>query len=145
MSPFMTRAEEIATRFRGLAALDGVDVIVDRQKDITTEVAKGVAKAKGVMVAVLWAGGKAVGGNPLVLDALYEIRIYAKPVIRGEETPADELVAAMIPAIHKWNAAGAHNFQDFKVSGDLDLIPDKSLVFYYFPVTGRVMLDPPTI
>ena len=146
MSPFMARAEEIATRFRSLAVMDGVDVIVDRQKDILNEVAKGVAKAKGVMVAVLWAGGKATDTDPLTMDALFEIRIYAKPVLRGAETPADELVAAMLPAIHDWKADDSlHCGWNFQVSGDLDLIPDKNFLFYFFPVTGRVRLTQPTI
>lgn len=146
MSPFMERAEEIQARFASLAALEGVDVLVDRQKDITSEVAKSVAKAKGAMVAVLWAGGKPVDGDPLVMDALYEVRIYAKPVIRGEETPADEMAAAMIPAIHDWQAdATAHCDWDFRVTGDLDLIPDKNFLFYFFPVTGRVRLIQPTL
>lgn len=144
-SPFMVRAEEIATRLRSLSALQGVDVIVDRQKDISTIVAQGVAKAKGALVAVLWAGGKQVSGNPLVMEAIFEIRTYCVPTIRGENLAADDLLAAMIPALHEWQAdTTAHCVWEFQVSGDLDLVPDKRFLFYFFPVTGRVRLTKPT-
>lgn len=150
MSPFLTRAEEIAARFRSLAIMgtgaDAVTVIVDRQKNILSEITSAVAKkAKGVAVTVLWVGGKAVDGNPLVMDALYEVSVYAKPIMREGEEPADELVAALVPAIHQWQADGtAHCDWEFRVSGDIDLIPDKSLNIYFFPVTGRVRLIQPT-
>jgi hypothetical protein len=81
-----------------------------------------------------------------VMDARYEINIYAKPIMREGEEPADNLVAALLPAIHDWQAdAAAHCDWNFQVSGDLDLVADKTLTNYFFPVTGRVRLIQPTI
>jgi hypothetical protein len=145
-SPYMTRANEIATRLRQLGALEGVGVIVDRQKDLSSEVDKFLNNAKGAMVAILWTGGKLVDGSPLVMDASFEVHIFGRPVIRGSETPADEMVAAILPALHDWQADTAgHCDWDFKVSGDLRIAPDKNFICYFFPVTGRVRLIQPTL
>lgn len=145
MSPFIQRAEEMSARFRSLTMLDGVDVIVDRQKDIRADLAKIPGKAKGMLVAILWVGAKRVENDPLVMDAMYEVRIYSKPIIRGEQTPADEIIAEMMASLHEWQAdIDGLPDDEFRITGDLDLIPDASFLFYFFPVTARVILNAPT-
>lgn len=104
MSKWLDLSDEIAERLGDVAALDGVDIIVDRQKDLNAEVNKAVAKAKGAVVVILWAGSdnedEDAAGPRLACD--YEITVHCKPVIRGSESPADELVEAICQSLHQW-------------------------------------------
>ena len=141
MSPFIQRAAELAERFGTLAALDGVDILVDRQKDVLSEISRSVAKARGAMVSILWTGGRYVEGARTAFEAEYEVTIYSRPILRGGEAPADEILAATLAAVQEWKADPSINiYQEFKVVGAVSILPNKSFLIYSFTINGRVNL-----
>lgn len=141
-SKWLDLSDAIATRLGDVAALAGVDIIVDRQKDLATEVNKAVAKAKGAAIVILWAGSEnedeAAGGPRLACD--YEITVVCRPVIRGEATPADELVEAVCKSLHHWlpEAGGIDSYQRMIVRR-VGLFPDTRLLVHQ--IDARITLQ----
>lgn len=120
-------------------ALQGVDVIVDRQKDILTEVNKAVAKAQGSAVTILWTGfdrtptGERMGN--------YVIRIYSRPVMLGDNKPADEIVERIDQVLNEWvpQAASANQHCHYKMIGSgADLAPDRNYLIYEMPFQVKI-------
>lgn len=115
-----------------------VAVIVDRQKEILTEVAQAVSAAYGAAVVILWTGGR----NPqpenetLHLGGNYAITIRTLPVLRGENIPADELAELVAVAAHGWNPDGQPQRTKRMAVLNVELVPDQSLLVY--EITARI-------
>lgn len=143
MSAWLDVAEDMARRLRGINALTGVEVIVDRQKDVRAAIAVAVAKATGCAITILWTGAQnkdtraeytyRSGGS-------YTLRVWAKPIIAGRETPADDVAEAVATALQGWIPCGEEspNKRDRKVEvGDIDMVPDRDFLIYEIPASVR--------
>lgn len=147
MSAWMTMADAVKTRLESLAALAGVDVVVDRQKSISSMVAAAVGKAKGACVTILFDGAELTDDSGLATRPRFIIRLYAKPVIRDndpEAVPADDILEAMLPALHHWSPKTRPTCYDLmEISNPPAMLPDSKWLIYQFELTGRATLPAP--
>jgi hypothetical protein len=130
VSRVLNIADAIKTRLESRPALAGVDVIVDRQKDLSTLVAKGVGRAKGSCITILWDGFSVPDANasgPQVTSR-YTLRTWSRPII-NDEVPADELVEEVAKALHHWIPEGVHSFGEMTITGG-DFTPDAKWLIY---------------
>jgi hypothetical protein len=143
MSKWLDFADDIATLFGTVDALDGIDIVVDRQKDLAAEVAKATGKAKGAAVVILWAGADnedpACDGPRMRAD--YEISIYCKPVLRGDQSPADDIAEAVASALHHWQPDGVSvaAYERMTVSR-VAMVPDPKYLVYQIDARITVQL-----
>ena len=139
MSRVMDIADAMATRLESQAALAGVDVIVDRQKDLAETLKKSVAKAKGSAITILWEGFDVpdVNTSGPQIRSRYTLRTWSRPVLADGNTPADELVTAICKALHHWIPEGLHSFGEMTITGG-DFTPDTKWLIY--EVEAQVML-----
>ena len=140
MSRMLDIADAIKTRLEAVTALAGIDVVVDRQKDIAVLIAKSVGRAKGSCITILWDGFGVPDANtsgPQVTSR-YTIRTWSRPVINNE-TPADELVEEISKALHHWIPVGLHAFGEMTVSGG-DFVPDAKWLIYEVDVQVTLKL-----
>jgi len=130
MSRVLDIAELIKARLESRPALAGVDIVVDRQKDLATVVSKGVGKAKGCCVTILFEGFQVPDRNtpgPQVRPR-YTLRVWSRPIIK-DDLPADEVVEEIARALHHWIPEGLHAYGEMTVTGG-DLVPDKTWLIY---------------
>ena len=108
MSEALGIADAIKAKLETVPTLAGVDVIVDRQKDLAAMVSTAVGKAKGAVILILWTGGTNddpdASGPRLTTD--FEVSVYCTPVIRKDEAPADDIAEAVAKALHLWTPPG---------------------------------------
>ncbi len=148
MSTWNDLADAIAAQLRTLSVMAGVDVIVDRQKSISSEVDAAVGKAKGACVTILYERAEITAdARPMVTRPSYSIRLYTVPVIRDNDhaaIAADDILEALLPALHDWHPdPAAHTSHRLKVTSDPDLLPDRHYLIYEFTVTGLTALPEP--
>ena len=140
MSQQLALAEMIRTRLLTAPAvgelatqmdLTGLDVIVDRQKNILVEVTKSVAKARGTAVVILWEGWTPVDKNskrPRLAHS-YNITVWSKPIIAGANLAADDVMESIIARLWHWKPTGGHAFSEAEVRNG-GLVPDAKFLKY---------------
>lgn len=120
-------AHEIATPLD----ITGLDIIVDRQKNILSEIAKAVAKTKGTAIVIAWLGYKTLDANARTprMGNLYNVCVWSKPVIEAGNYPADEVIEAVINRLWQWVPGGGHAFGEAEVTGG-GLVADTKYLKY---------------
>lgn len=121
--------------------ITGLEVIVDRQKDILSEVTKAVAKAKGTAIVILYEGFKVDdedAGQPR-LTGTYNVCVWSKPIIAGGNLPADEVLESVILRLWQWIPQGSHCNEEALVTNG-GLVPDRKFLKYDCEVTIPVLL-----
>jgi hypothetical protein len=111
--------------------LTKLDVIVDRQKQIEAEVAKGVAKSTGTAITILWEGFVTVDKNarrPRLAHS-YTLVVWSKPVIAGKNLTADDVMESVVQRLWQWRPVGGHAFSECEVK-DGGLVPDAKYLKY---------------
>jgi len=133
MSKFLDTSDQVAAVLAALPELDGVGIIVDRQKDIDTMVETAVSQSAGAAVVIFWAGGDnedppAAGPR---LRCNYEITLYCRPVLMDGGTPADSLAAAICSALHHWtpSPASVETYERMTVTR-VAMVPDPEFLAY---------------
>jgi hypothetical protein len=141
MSSFLNTADAIQTRLMTVPVagelptpldITEVAVIVDRQKNILSDVTKAVAKAKGTAVVILWTGFVTLDKNtrrPRLANR-YNITVWSRPVLAGAALPADEVMESVILRMWQWRPqAGGHAHGEAEVK-DGGLVPDAKFLKY---------------
>ena len=104
MSTFLDKADQIAAHLQAVPGLPSVEILVDRQKDIPSEFNKAMAKAKGGVVIIFFSGYRPneeeVAESTLI--STFSVTIWTKPVLRGGQATADDLVESVHRALHGW-------------------------------------------
>jgi hypothetical protein len=120
-------AGELATRID----ITGVDVIVDRQKNILNKVAAAVGKSKGTAIVILWGGFVTSDENASKprLESRYTISVWSKPVIAQGDLAADDVMEAVIRRIWHWRPGGPHAHGEARVK-DGGIVPNASYLIY---------------
>jgi hypothetical protein len=137
MSRFYTTADAIAAHLAAIPALDGVPFVVDRQKDIASELRKAVAKQSGCLAVISWTGSlnnDATADGPALSNS-YTVTLFSKPVLRAGETPADDLIEAMAEALHDHRISPNDHFADRLVITGIDPIPADELLIYQIKIS----------
>ena len=106
-------------------------VIVDRQKSIVSDIAKGVGKAGGTAITILWQGFSTVEKNTSRprLAQRYTLTVWSKPVIAGEDLAADDVMQSIITRMWRWIPGGGHCFAAAEITRG-GLIPDAKYLVY---------------
>jgi len=120
MSVFLDRADEMATLITGLFDDGEVAVVVDRQKDLSSEFNKQMGKVRGGVVVIEWLGATNVN---LDLDdfrfsSRYAISVITKPIIRdqSDRLPIDDLIETISTSLHGYNPDAVHCMNEMKVT-----------------------------
>ena len=149
MSQFLDIADDIKDRldfvFTDVAEayavdLSGVSVIVDRQKNITSEVNKAVGKSSGACVTILFTGYERERGTG-EKKANYSLMIYSRPVLTAGGKLADDIIERIDTALNYWQPAsasgGGHTFYDLDSDG-ANLIPDRNYLVYEMNFSSKI-------
>ena len=103
MSKLLDQADAIAAHLTAnVPELAGVDVVVDRQKDLGNEVKQAVGKAKGAVVIVSAASGRNTtpGNKVLSFSSVLSVAVVSKPAKRKGQTLAMDIVEALMKSLH---------------------------------------------
>ena len=137
MSKSLQIADAMAARLNAHLTLGNVSTVVDRQKDIASEINKRVLKAGGAVIVILFEGftnaSGAVSGQTSVTRR-YTVSIYSKPVLRDGETPADDIVELVAKILHNWDIdETTTQAAEITVTG-CDMLPDRNYLIYTLDV-----------
>jgi hypothetical protein len=147
MSRSLDIADLIKARLEAVSALAGIDVVVDRQRNITALIASAVGKAKGNCITILYEGFSVPDPNsagPRLL-VRYTIRDYCRPILekatKGDRDAiyADEVIEEIAKSLHHWVPEHAHSFGEMTVTGG-DLVPDPRWLIYELEAEVAVQL-----
>lgn len=134
-------AEALKTRLESISELVGIDIIVDRQKDVLSEITKAVAKAKGAAIVILLDGwGEPPEGEATYLRLRHSISLYTKPVLRGGYLSEAIALGAMLRAIQGWRPDESECERWHVGAGLTDQDPEFRIVV--FPAFFEVTLYP---
>lgn len=134
MSKPLDIADKMAARLTALSDLAGVTCLVDRQKDIANEVAKGVAKSSACCVTILYHGytnpDASQTGRPVATHH-YTVTISARPVLVGlTGMHADDALQLVSRCLHNWDATEAiDGFSEIHINQS-SLRPDAKYLVY---------------
>lgn len=135
MSKFYDTAELIASHLKTVQEIKALPIVVDRQKDIASELRNAIAKQSGCLILVTWTGAAnddQSADGPHFLSR-YTVTLFSKPVIRNGETAADDVMEAIATALHDYRPTG--NFHDRLVVTGIDPVPDDELLIYRLNLT----------
>jgi hypothetical protein len=143
MSKFYSTADAIAARLEADDALAGVAVVVDRQRDLDAELKKavGMQKGKGLLV-VTWIGGTnfdEMKETPHV-SANFTVTGFFKPVLRANDTPADDIIEAVCKSLHDWKQDSADHFHSRLVAKTIDPIQHPELLAMRVSISAQLIL-----
>lgn len=104
MSVFFDRADQLCAYLKGVAGLEQVVFVVDRQKDVGAELQKVIGKSK-TLCLITWLGGNSdPEATPLRITSTYNLTFFSAPLLsRQGEDPQDELLQRAANAIHHWD------------------------------------------
>jgi hypothetical protein len=152
MSALSTTADGIKTVLEGAAALAGIGVIVDRQKNIVSKIQAAINKAGGNAVVIFFEGYDVTDSNAARrVRASYTVKTFSRPVIEEANVAAaeDRLYADdVIEIIHKTlqhytpaidGKAMPFAIGSMQVSG-ADFVPDQRWLCYELTVGVDVVL-----
>lgn len=145
MSKALTIAEQMKGRLDAdfartdvSVSLVGLDVVVDKQKDILAEINKAVKKATGAVVTILWTGFGRNREQGRIYR--YTVHVYVKPIMNAGNKPADDIVERIDEALNFWvppaASASGHTHYELQGSG-AELLPDKNFLIYEMQFTVK--------
>ena len=104
MSAFLDKSDAIKGRLEAIPALDSVGVLVDHQKDIASEFKKAMAKVKGGVVVIFFDSYQTIEPDVAAsqVESEFAVTVWTKPILRRDETPADDIVSDIHKSLHGW-------------------------------------------
>lgn len=144
MSKAIDIANALKDRLTSDQLLEGVEVIVDRQRDIGSEVSKKVLMSGAILVVILYQGfanpDERYSGLPSVIRR-YTVTVYSRPVMLSEgEMPADDVVEAVARRLHNWDADEATEGLASVIVTFCDMRPDQKHLIYDLDVEAQSSL-----
>lgn len=137
MSKFYDIADAIAARLQSVPALSGISVVVDRQRDIASELRKAIGKQSGCLILITWvsASNEDHTADGPRFASKYTVTLFSKPVIRAGETPADDVIEAVITALHDHRFSATDPYSSRLVVTGVDPVPHDELLIYRLNLT----------
>lgn len=130
MSAFLDKADEIKTRLETVEALEGIDILVDRQKDIKGDFAKAIAKKKGAAIIIFFQGYETheekVQESHVTSD--FVITIWSKPILQKDQVSAGDILSEVHQSLHAWQHSSS--CRDLADVSRGRLVPNKSYLIY---------------
>lgn len=138
MSAFLDIADQIKTQLESVIFTLELDVVVDRQKDIASELKARLGKVKGGVAVV--EVGDAKNPDPegeLSFDQNYIVTLVTNPILRKGNTPADELLERICKALHSWKyEADLAHYYEMQVNS-FALVKHPQLLIYQVKLSTR--------
>lgn len=111
--------------------LTGIPVIVDKQKDLLTELNKAVGKSEGVAVVILWDGFDEIdpfAPEPRVMNR-YTVTIFSRPILTATALAADDVMESILTRLWRWAPSNGHQSNAVQIGG-AKFIPDERFSIY---------------
>jgi hypothetical protein len=142
----LATAELLAERLRTLPELEGIEVIVDRQKDLAVILQGAIAKASGaaVIINVLSGQATAEASKMLELDQSITVSLWGLPILRPGAIDTAAIWPHILRACHWWHPYGTLFPQYRMVVRSWELEPDDSFRIYSMTGTFRDRIEPST-
>lgn len=132
MSKFYDRADSMKTLLETLPEMEGVTVIVHRQKSVDDEVNVSLARVGGAVI-ITWDGGENQDPEDeanLQILSNYTIGIVCDPDVSDNTFSADDIIQAIMQTLHAWNPTPALGCgYEAKVNGPTPVADDVYLIF----------------
>jgi len=111
--------------------ITGLDVLVYKQKKIQSEIDTAIAKARGTAVVILWQGFATLDKNAARprLAQTYTITVWSKPIIAGDNLPADDVMESIVNRLWQWVPLGKHAHGEAEIR-DGGLVADTKFLKY---------------
>jgi len=133
ITDLLSTADAIAAHLSGLPELDGVTLLVDRQKDLENEIAQGVAKAGGAVLLIEPTSGRASDqtAKTLQFDNRYTLSLWSLHILRQEDayTAAQRVPAIMAAVQHFKPAPNPFPTHRLEITG-WQIEPDEQFLIY---------------
>lgn len=131
ITDILETADLIESRLESVSALDGVEIIVNRQKNLNNVIAQAVAKTAGAAIIIDAVRGEVIERGKLDMTNSYAISLWANPVLRSStSTPASELLISILGALHGWQPAPrTHPLRKITITG-WQITPDENFLIY---------------
>lgn len=141
MSKFLDISEAIKTRLEEEFGEGEIIVIVERQKEILSEVNKNLGKVKGGVVVVELLGGRSADENAKspVMSTEYAINLVTSPTLRKGKTPADTLLQKICQAMHRWRLDDDEYYEQTNV-GSFNILPHPNFLIYQVKIKKTINL-----
>ena len=142
MSKIITFCNEIKTRLNGLSEFAGIPVILDRQQEVASDIAKALGKMQAVIV--LYPMPTKRVADPQVSDHFLmtvEIEVHTLP-ITSTAAACDDIAEDVARALDSWmrpSAPSAAN-DDRVVVRLLTPVPDPDYLVWRVVVSARTFL-----
>lgn len=144
MSKFYDRADSIKSRIESLPALNGVGVLVYRQKDLQTEIDLSLARV-GSVIIIRWEGGENADpedDSNLQILSNYNIQVASKTTIAKSQVFMDDLNEEVMRILHGWNPTPALGCgYEANISGTT-LVPDDDYLIFQIDVRIPINFEP---
>lgn len=141
MSKFYDRADEMKTLLEALPQMEGVTVIVHRQKSVEEEVNLSLGTVGGAVV-ITWDGGENQDPEDeanLQILSNYTIGVICDPDVSDNTFTADDIIQAVMQALHGWNPTPALGCgYETKVNGPTPVADD---VYLIFEITAQIPIN----
>jgi hypothetical protein len=123
-------ADEIETLV-ALPDLGEDGIIVDRQKNIRSLAAKAIDKNNGTAIVILW-NEHAVKDKNAKRPRMgygYNVAVWSKPVIAGDEWAADDVMESIINRMWHWVPGGGHSNSEVEIRPG-GMVSDDNFLIY---------------
>lgn len=152
MSALNTTADGIKTVLEAVAELEGIGIVVDRQKNVAARISEAVARAGGNAITIFFEGYDVPDVNAQRrVRASYSIKTYSLPIIENAKKPveaerlyADDVIEIIHKALHQYTPpvdgkAMPNAIGEMQVSG-ADFVPDARWLVYELTVSVPISL-----
>lgn len=141
MSVFLGVADGLAATLAEVESLSGIDIIVDRQKELDVKLRKSIAKKKGIGIIIFFSSARNSDQEDPTpqFENTYLVTVWSKPVIRKDETSSDEIVQTICQELHHWIHDGDDCYQRAKAS-TVRLVPHAAYLVYEITIKIPIRL-----
>lgn len=131
ITDILATADLLKAHCETLEGFENVSVVVNRQKDIETEVNAAVGKAGGSLLFVDLVSGRPVEAGSLSFEHTYLLSLWSLPVLaKAGDDPASEKLATLITELSHWKPdATKQPLKRFEVI-EWDKTPSKTYQIY---------------
>lgn len=104
MSAVLSMAEAVANQLESVPLLAGVNVLVQRPKDVESKILESLEQSKGLAVLVVYRGGENLSeenDKTILKKADYVVLVYMVPTLRPE-VAMESVCEEIQKALHGW-------------------------------------------
>ena len=132
MSQFFDRADEVKELLDSVEGLQGIPFIVDRQKDVISELTTNINKQAGALGIITWTGGRNIdeSADGPAIESTFTVTLFTKPVLRAGQQPADDLVQLIACTLHDNRLGKKLNFQQRIILTGIEPVVSEELLAY---------------